>query len=47
MYGTELDGEPLKEKLGDEKTLLKGGGGRAQSGLRVDASKVAPKVPPK
>ena len=47
VYGTELDGEPFKEKLGEEKVLLKGGGGRAKSGLRVDASKVAPKVPPK
>jgi hypothetical protein len=44
VFGTVVDGEPLKERL-EMPQLKAGGGGLAKSGIRVDASKVAPKVP--
>jgi hypothetical protein len=44
VFGTVVDGEPLKERL-ELPQLIAGGGGLAKSGVRVDASKVAPKVP--
>jgi hypothetical protein len=45
VYGNTVGGSVFKETLTDVDEVKAGGGGLAKSGLRVDASKVAPKVP--
>jgi hypothetical protein len=47
VYGATLLDSTFVEKIKTKDALRAGGGGLAESGVRVDAAKVAPQVPPK
>ena len=47
VYGATLLESTFVEKIKTKDALRAGGGGLAESGVRVDAAKVAPQVPPK